>query len=83
MKKRSLALIALLLAPVMLAGALAACKNPTGGTFTPDANGKYIAKYIRLDALNHPDGIPTGLAIDIAFVAMCEDTSAYLESLGE
>ncbi len=55
----------------------------SGGTFTPDANGEYIAKYIRLDALNHPDGIPTGLTIDIAFVAMCEDTSAYLESLGE
>ncbi len=34
MKKRSLALIALLLAPVMLAGALAACKNPTGSDET-------------------------------------------------
>jgi len=55
----------------------------SGGTFTPNANGEYIAKYIRLDALNQSDGIPTGLAIDIAFVAMCEDTSAYLESLGE
>ena len=55
-------------------------------TFAPDANGEYTAKYIRLDALNYTGseaGIPTGLSIDIAFVAMCEDTSAYLESLGE
>ncbi|MBE6684553.1 MAG: hypothetical protein E7592_02735 [Ruminococcaceae bacterium] len=53
-------------------------------TFTPDANGKYAAKYIRLDALNQEEkagGVPAGLAIDVAFVAMCEDTSAYLESL--
>lgn len=53
-------------------------------TFTKNADGKYVAKYIRLDALNQSaseGGIPADLEIDIAFVAMCEDTSAYLESL--
>ena len=52
-----------------------------GDTFSVNANGDYVAKYIRLDALNNSDGIPTGLEIDIAFVAMCNDTTPYLESL--
>ncbi|MBQ7830061.1 MAG: hypothetical protein IJ345_07305 [Clostridia bacterium] len=53
-------------------------------TFTKNADGKYVAKYIRLDALNqsaNEGGIPADLEIDIAFVAMCENTAPYLESL--
>ena len=56
----------------------------TLNSFTQNEDGKYVAKYLRLDALNQEvqlGGIPTDLEIDIAFVAMCEDTSAYLESL--
>ena len=55
-----------------------------GDAFTANANGEYLAKYIRLDALNRTaseGGIPVGLEIDIAFVAMCSDTTEYFESI--
>ena len=38
------------------------------GTFTPDADGKYYTKYIRVDVFNKVT--PTDVAMDIAFVGM-------------
>lgn len=55
-----------------------------GDAFTANANGEYVANFIRLDALNRTaseGGIPVGLEIDIAFVAMCSDTTEYFESI--
>ena len=56
----------------------------TLASFTKNADGNYVAKYLRLDALNNSekDGVLNmDLEIDIAFVAICENTAPYLESL--
>ena len=50
-------------------------------TFTPDADGKYTAKFIRLDVFNGQQ-MSAESYMDIAFFAVCEDPSAYLEAIG-
>ena len=48
-------------------------------TFLPNANGEYVAKFIRFDVFNQV--MSTDSYMDIAFLAVCDDPSDYLASL--
>jgi hypothetical protein len=54
-------------------------KGETCKTYVANADGEYVAKFIRFDVFNQV--MSTDSYIDIAFLAVCDDPSEYLASL--